>query len=79
MLQSVAISPSLALFYVTYESFKPFPAFPYSLSPFIDGVWFVLGIGVLLYLWGTKRESFIIKLGQAAVDSDNMEAAIEDA
>ena len=70
---------SAALFYVTYESFKPFPAFPYSLSPFIDGVWFVLGIGILLYLWGTKKETFIVKLGQAAVESDNMEAAIEDA
>ena len=68
-----------ALGYVTYESFNPFPAFPYSMSPYIDGVWLLIGLGILTWLHMTKRDAWIGRLGAATVESDDMAAVIEDA
>lgn len=68
-----------ALIYVTVKSFQPYPAFPYKLAPWIDGIWFVIGAGILLYLWATKKDQWIEKLGAASVEADNLPAAIEDA
>ncbi len=61
------------------KSFQPYPAFPYNLAPRIDGIWFVIGAGILLYLWATKKDQWIEKLGAASVEADNLPAAIEDA
>jgi amino acid transporter len=71
------ISSSL-LVYVLIKSFQPYPAFPYDLAPIIDGVWFVVGIGILLYLWLSKKDQWIEKLGQAAVESDSIPTIAED-
>ncbi len=59
-----------ALIYVTVKSFQPYPAFPYDLAPLIDGVWLVVGLGILTYLWASKKDQWIAKLGQSAVESD---------
>jgi len=59
-----------ALIYVTVKSFQPYPAFPYDLAPLIDGVWLVVGFGILTYLWASKKDQWIAKLGQSAVESD---------
>ena len=71
------ISSSL-LIYVLIKSFQPYPAFPYYLAPIIDGIWFVVGVGILLYLWMSKKDQWIGKLGEAAIESDNIPAIAED-
>ena len=67
-----------ALIYVLIKSFQPYPAFPYDLAPLIDGIWFVIGIAILVYLWATKKDQWISKLGAAAIESDNIEAPATD-
>jgi amino acid transporter len=71
------ISSSL-LIYVLIKSFQPYPAFPFYLAPIIDGIWFVVGVGILLYLWMSKKDQWIGKLGEAAIESDNIPAIAED-
>ncbi|HSS61346.1 MAG TPA: APC family permease [Candidatus Limnocylindrales bacterium] len=44
------VGTSVVLIYSLYASFNPFPAFPYSLSPFIVLAWLVIGVVVLLVL-----------------------------
>ena len=64
--------------YVTIKSFQPYPAFPYDLAPLIDGVWLVVGLGILTYLWASKKDQWIDKLGAAAVESDSIPTIAED-
>ncbi len=61
---------TVALIFVTVKSFQPFPVFPYNYAPLIDGVWFVIGLGVLVYLWVTKRDDWIARVGQSSVEAD---------
>lgn len=44
------IGTSAVLLYSLYKSFSPAPASPYNWSPEICAAWFVIGVGVLLYL-----------------------------
>ena len=44
------IGTSLVLLYSLYKSFSPAPASPYNWSPEICAAWFLIGVGVLLWL-----------------------------
>jgi amino acid transporter len=68
---------SAALIFVTIRSYQPFPKFPYNYAPLIVGAWFVVGVGVLAYLWMTKRDDWITKVGQSSVEADYVAPAEE--
>jgi hypothetical protein len=61
-----------ALIYVTIRSFQPFPSFPHNLAPLIDGIWFVIGLGILGVLWWRKKDDWIARAGEATVDADEI-------
>ncbi len=57
---------SAVLIYAVYASFFPtLPAEPYIYAPIIDGVWLIIGIGILLYLRARGEEDWLLKAGQA--------------
>ena len=51
------------------------PAAPYSYAPLVDGVWLLVGIGVLFYYYSQKREDWIRNAGAALGESDEELAA----
>jgi amino acid transporter len=55
---------TLVLLYAVYKSF-PAPEGPYGMAPFIDGAWFLIGIGLLVYLHQRGKDEWLIKAGQA--------------
>jgi amino acid transporter len=63
-----------ALAYATVKSFQPFPPSPYKWAPLVDGLWLLLGIGVLLYMRGRGREDWIrtagASLGEGEVEME---------
>lgn len=61
-----------ALVYVTIKSFQPFPAYPFSLAPYIDGVWLAIGIGILVVLTVRKQDEWMLKAGQSSIDADSI-------
>ncbi|HUZ27525.1 MAG TPA: APC family permease [Streptosporangiaceae bacterium] len=61
---------SAVLVYAIAISFQPLctttcPASPYNWAPLIDGVWLVLGIGVLVYYRSRGREDWLRSAGAA--------------
>jgi len=60
---------SLVLIYAVIQSFNPAPAAPYSYAPIIDGVWFALGIGILLWMRARGREEWILNAGEAIAEA----------
>jgi amino acid transporter len=44
------VGTSAVLLYSLYKSFSPAPAYPYNYSPEIVAGWFLIGVGVLIYL-----------------------------
>ncbi len=63
------------LMYALALSFPPFcsaacPATPYIYAPLVDGLWLLLGIGVLLYYYAQKREEWIRNAGAALGESE---------
>jgi amino acid transporter len=58
------VGTSIVLIYSLYESFNPFPAYPYNLSPFIVGAWLLIGIGVLVALRLRGNEEWLAKAGE---------------
>ena len=67
---ALPIISTAALIYVTIKSFQPFPAFPYSLAPFIDGAWLAIGVIILVVLWARKKDDWMTKAGSATIDAD---------
>jgi amino acid transporter len=61
---------SAALIFVTVKSFQPFPSFPYNYAPLIDGIWFGIGVVILIVLWVRKKDDWIAKAGAASADAD---------
>jgi amino acid transporter len=49
---------SLVLLYSLYKSFSPAPASPYKYSPEIVAAWFLVGVGVLMYLRSKGQDWF---------------------
>jgi amino acid transporter len=58
------VGTSLILIYSLYASFNPFPAAPYNLSPFIVGVWLLIGIAILIVLRLRGNEAWLQKAGE---------------
>jgi len=46
------------------------PVAPYSFAPLVDGVWLLVGLGVLLYYFSQKREDWIRNAGAALGESE---------
>jgi len=44
------VGTSLILLYSLYKSYSPAPAYPYNYAPWIVAGWFLIGVGVLIYL-----------------------------
>jgi amino acid transporter len=70
---------SLVLLFAIFVSFPPgcsaisgasCPSAPYSFAPLFDGIWLLLGIGVLLYYWSQKRQDWIKNAGAALGESE---------
>jgi amino acid transporter len=59
---------TLSLVPVLYASVYPPPAFPLNLSPYIDIVWIVIGIGVVMWLSRSRPEA--LAAGAQAVFAD---------
>jgi amino acid transporter len=65
----------LVLLYALYQSFPPgcpainCPADPYAKAPIVDGVWLLIGIGVLVYYSVTRRVGWLSTAGAALGES----------
>jgi amino acid transporter len=57
----------LALFFTFYppSGFGSPPASPYGYAPIIDGIWLLLGIGILVWMRAQGREAWILNAGEA--------------
>jgi len=54
-----------ALIYALVYSFIPFPASPYKYAPWIDGIWLLLGIAVLLVMYVQRNDQWLLTAGSA--------------
>lgn len=66
---------SAVLLYAIAISFPPFcsticPDSPYKWAPVVDGVWLLLGIGVLVYYRAIGREDWVRRAGAALGESE---------
>jgi len=64
----VSQAGTLALVPVLYASVFPPPAFPLNLSPYIDIVWVLIGIGIVMWLSRSRPEA--LAAGAQAVFAD---------
>ena len=55
---------TVVLLYAVYKSF-PTPAGPYWMAPIIDGIWLLVGIGLLFYLRARGDEEWLLNAGKA--------------
>ena len=69
------IISSAALIYALIKSFPV--SYPFNLAPWIDGVWLVIGIGVLVYFKMRGNETWLLKAGRALGEED--EPSLDDA
>jgi amino acid transporter len=69
------IISSAALIYALIKSFPV--SYPFNLAPWIDGVWLVIGIGVLVYFKVRGNETWLLKAGRALGEED--EPSLDDA
>jgi amino acid transporter len=69
------------LVYAVAISFQPLctttcPASPYNWAPVVDGVWLLLGIGVLVFYWSRGRDDWLrnagLALGEAEEDKERV-------
>jgi len=59
---------TVAMFFVGYKPLVPLPAAPVSYAPFIMGVWLILDVVVLYVMKRRRRESWLDKTSQIAVE-----------
>ena len=59
---------TLMLVPVLYASLIPPPAFPLNLAPYMDAVWILIGIGVVMWLGNSRPEA--LKAGAEAIFAD---------
>ena len=60
---------SLVLIYAVVQSFNPAPAEPYSWAPVIDGVWFLAGVVILVWMRARGREDWLLNAGEAIAEA----------
>jgi amino acid transporter len=71
------VGSGLVLLYALYEGFPPgcppvnCPADPYAKAPIFDGVWLLIGIGVLVFYAITGREQWVKTAGAALGESED--------
>jgi amino acid transporter len=63
------------LVYAVAISFQPLctttcPASPYNWAPVVDGVWLLLGIGVLVFYWSRGRDDWLRNAGLALGEAE---------
>ena len=68
---------TLVLLFAILVSFQPVcqnygtcPVEPYSYAPLVDGLWLLIGVGVLLYYYSRKREDWVRNAGAALGESE---------
>jgi len=61
------IASSVVLLYAIYKSF-PLSS-PFDLAPIVNGVWLLIGIGILLFLRARGNEEWLKKAGQSIGES----------
>jgi amino acid transporter len=54
---------TLALLFVGYKSLVPWPTAPVAYAPWMVGIWFVLGLVILVVMRLTGREQWMLKAG----------------
>jgi len=60
------VFPVVSTGVLLYAIYKSFPlATPFDLAPIVDGVWFVIGIALLLYLRARGNEDWMLKAGES--------------
>ena len=60
---------TIVLIYACYRGFfDPFPADPFNLGPLVVGIWFLIGVALLLVLRSRGNEEWMLKAGQALGD-----------
>lgn len=59
------------LLYAFWKSFQPFPAYPFSLAPWIDGIWILFGVVALIGFRLRKKEEWLLKAGDALSEADD--------
>jgi amino acid transporter len=58
------------LIYALVYSFIPFPAAPYDYAPLIDGLWLFLGVVILLVMWRSHNDRWLLTAGAALGESE---------
>ena len=61
------VASTLVLLYAIYKSF-PLTT-PFDLAPIVNGVWLLIGIGILLFLRARGNEEWLTKAGKSIGDS----------
>jgi amino acid transporter len=61
---------SAGLLYAFWKSFQPFPKYPFSLAPWVDGIWILIGVGVLVLFRMRGREDWLLNAGKALGESE---------
>jgi amino acid transporter len=64
------VFPIVSTIVLLYAIYKSFPlATPFDLAPLVDGAWFVIGIGLLLYLRARGNEDWMLKAGESIAEA----------
>jgi hypothetical protein len=61
------VASTLVLLYAIYKSFPL--STPYDLAPIVDGVWFVIGVVILLVLRARGNEDWLAKAGESIAEA----------
>jgi amino acid transporter len=65
-----AVFPVLSSVILLYAIYKSFPAAsPFDLAPFIDGAWFLIGVGILFVLRMRGSEEWLLKAGASIAEA----------
>ncbi len=57
-----------ALLWLGYKTVSPFPASPNNWAPIVVGIWFLLGLVVLVIMRARGREEWLLRAGQTAFE-----------
>jgi len=64
------VFPIVSTVVLLYAIYKSFPlSTPFDLAPIVDGIWFVIGIGLLLYLRSRGNEEWMLRAGESIAEA----------